>query len=240
MMGLNNFSKNVFYGAMGLAFMMGASSAQAVIVELNDNKDSSYEIVLVSHVGATWTYRVKELSGRSLSHWNLGIPNCIGHLVSQEGPGTSFDDKDGSTGFEGFKWDVAESFTEGEFSVTLDGNYQSTTIQVQAKAGNNANTGELEGPDCSQPDNDLPDVDDPLAISLSDLDIKGNTVKWSTDLEHNNAGYHVWVRCPRVAAAGPGNYEFKLTDCTAVKGIVLEDVDNAGRSSFHMDLMTLD
>jgi hypothetical protein len=230
---------------MSLALMMGASSVQADIVNLQSN-EGSYEITLVSHVGATWTYKVKEISGKSLSHWNLGIPNCIGHLVSQAGPGTSFDDKDGSTGFEGFKWDVAEGFTEGEFSITLDGNYQSTTIQVQAKAGNPNQGGTgivaIEGPDCSQPDVDepVPDVDEPLAISLSDLSIEGDTVKWSTDFEHNNAGYHVWIRCPRVAAAGPGDYEFKLTDCTAVKGVVLEDIDNAGRSSFHLDLMTLE
>jgi hypothetical protein len=248
MMGLNNFSKNVSYAAMGLALMMGASSAQAVII--TQPNGAQYEITLVSHVGTAWTYHVKEIAGKSLSHWVLGIDTCIPKIGSHSEPsGTHYSvvagpDGDPTTGTIGVKWDTDESFTEGDFTIVLDQNYQEIDVAIATKAGNHNAGGKaygtIIGPDCNNPDNDGDPDNEPLAISLSNLEIQGNTVKWSTDLEHNNAGYHVWVRCPRVTAAGPGNYEFKLKDCTAVKGIVLEDIDNAGRSSFHMDLIALD
>jgi hypothetical protein len=247
-MGLKNFSKNISYAAMGLALMMGISSAQAeedqpVIVTLVDG--STYSIMLKEHTGNMWTYHVEELSGKSLSHWVLGISNCVGtplHVVSSSEPDGSEPGEvvspDPTTGITGYKWDLQDDFEAGDFTIILDQDYPTVMIDVAAKAGSPNNTGfaQIEGPNCNEP----PDVPDALAISLSDLNIRGNTVRWRTDLEHNNAGYHVWVRCPRVAAAGPSDYEFKLEDCTAVEGIVLEDIDNTGRSSFHLDLMNLD
>jgi hypothetical protein len=120
----------------------------ATIVTLGDG--SKYEIYLESHVGNTWTYSVSEVSGKSLSHWNVGIPSCIGHITDYS-PTGGYDTTDGSTSFDGIKWDVAESFTSGTFSVTLDADYPETTVLAQAKAGKKGNerTGEVRGPDCN-------------------------------------------------------------------------------------------
>jgi len=122
--------------------------SHATIVTLGDG--SQYEIYLASHVGNTWTYSVSEVSGKSLSHWNVGIPSCIGHITDYT-PKTGYDTTDGSTSFDGIKWDVAESFTSGTFSVTLDADYPETTVLAQAKAGKKGNerTGEVRGPDCN-------------------------------------------------------------------------------------------
>jgi hypothetical protein len=121
--------------------------SQAGTITLGDG--SQYEVKLQSHLGNTWTYSVKELSGKSLSHWNVGIKACMdkGAVVSSSPTG---DVKDGSTGFEGMKWDVSEGFTEGTFSITLNADYPETTILAQAKAGKRGNerTGEVKGPDC--------------------------------------------------------------------------------------------
>ncbi|MCK5524797.1 MAG: hypothetical protein KAI83_16855 [Thiomargarita sp.] len=120
---------------------------------------SKYCIGLSSHEGNTWEYSVSEISGKSLSHWNLGIPSCIEH-ITEHSPEENYDITDGSTGFEGIKWDVNESFTEGRFTITLDGDYPEITILAQAKAGTaeNARTGEVKGPDCSvTPDSFTPD-----------------------------------------------------------------------------------
>jgi len=96
--------------------------------------------------------------------------------------------------------------------------------------------------------NDRPDNGgggDPLAIDLTELEVKDNgTVRWATGVEPNNAQFHVWVRCPAVPAQGNGQvgaiYEFNPWEgCTAIEGVVLEDVDVNGRSSFHLDLMNL-
>jgi hypothetical protein len=131
-----------------LMFGLLPALSQAGIITLGDG--SQYEVKLQSHLGNTWTYSIKELSGKSLSHWNLGIKACMdkGAVVSSSPTG---DTVDGSTSFEGMKWDVSEGFTEGTFSITLDADYPETTILAQAKAGTRGNerTGEVMGPDCS-------------------------------------------------------------------------------------------
>lgn len=121
--------------------------SHATTVTLGDG--SKYEIYLESHIGNTWTYSVREDSGKSLSHWNVGIPSCIEHITDHS-PTQRYDTTDGSTGFEGIKWDVEESFTSGTFSFTLDADYPETTVQAQAKAGKKGNerTGEVIGPEC--------------------------------------------------------------------------------------------
>jgi hypothetical protein len=131
-----------------LMFGLLPALSQAGTITLGDG--SQYEVKLQSHLGNTWTYSVKELSGKSLSHWNVGIKACMdkGAVVSSSPTG---DTVDGSTSFEGMKWDVSEGFTEGTFSITLDADYPETTILAQAKAGKpgNERTGEVMGPDCS-------------------------------------------------------------------------------------------
>jgi len=132
----------------GLGLTITPMVSQAEIITLGDG--SQYDISLQSHVGNAWTYSVSEVSGKSLSHWNLGIKACMdkGAVVSTSPTG---DVKDGSTDFEGMKWDVDESFTSGTFSITLDADYPETTILAQAKAGKpgNERTGNVSGPDCS-------------------------------------------------------------------------------------------
>ena len=141
--------KKLFVTALSALVLITASvSAQTDIITLGDG--SEYEIYLESHDGNTWTYFVREVSGKSLSHWNVGIPSCIGHITAHT-PTQGYDTTDGSTGFKGIKWDVAEPFTSGTFSVTLDADYPEITVEAQAKAGEKENerTGDVKGPDCS-------------------------------------------------------------------------------------------
>jgi len=148
---------------VGLMFGLPALG-QATTITLGDG--SQYEITLQSHNGNTWTYFVKEITGKSLSHWNLGIQPCLdkGAVVSSSPSG---DVKDGSTGFQGMKWDVGDGFTEDTFSITLNGDYPETTIEAQAKAGElgNERTGDVKGPDCDA---------DPLPPELPPTSIGGD------------------------------------------------------------------
>ena len=146
-------------GLVGLMFGLPALS-HATIVTLGDG--SEYEIYLESHVDNTWTYSVSEVSGKSLSHWNVGIQSCM-DKDAVVGSSPTGDVKDGSTSFKGMKWDVNESFTQGTFSITLNGDYPETTIKAQAKAGKpgNERTGDVKGPDCTAdplPAQELPSV----------------------------------------------------------------------------------
>ena len=116
---------------------------------------SSYDISLESHVDNTWTYRVKEVSGKDLSHWVLGVGNCAKVLSDDTPTNTQFGGlgPDGSTGFYGVKWNTDDGFNNALFSFTLDDDYPEATIDVLAKAGSKSSgaghaLGKIIGPDC--------------------------------------------------------------------------------------------
>jgi hypothetical protein len=114
---------------------------------------------LESHVNNTWTYRVKEVSGKDLSHWVLGVGNCAKVLSDGTPANTQFGGlgPDGSTGgFYGVKWNTDGQFNDALFSFTLDGDYPEATIDVLAKAGSKNSgaghaLGQIIGPDCGVP-----------------------------------------------------------------------------------------
>jgi uncharacterized membrane protein YkoI len=129
------------------------SNTQARRISLGDG--SSYDISLAQHVGNKWTYRVKEISGKDLSHWVLGVGNCAKVQSHQDPANTSWGGlgKDGSTGFYGIKWDTGGGFSDALFSFTLDNDYPAKTIDVLAKAGSKSSgaghaIGKIMGPDC--------------------------------------------------------------------------------------------
>jgi len=123
----------------------------STIIELDDNKQSSYHMTLVKQEGNRWTYQVNEVQGRSLSHWALGIESCLNHIQAITPALGSDSGTDGSTGFIGLKWDLEDGFTQGEFSFELDNQYATTTVKVLAKAGNTFSTNYIIAPDCDQP-----------------------------------------------------------------------------------------
>jgi choice-of-anchor A domain-containing protein len=128
---------------------LAAPSAAATVITLPDNKNSTFTVELISQVNTTWTYRVAEVSGRDLSHWNLGIQNCLGKIASYSPTSGYQSGTDGSTGFVGVKWNTGAGFSSGNFSITLDNSYPTTTVQALVKAGSKYNTGSVVGPDCA-------------------------------------------------------------------------------------------
>ena len=132
------------------SFAQVVAGPESTTIQLNDNKDSSYTIEFVSHIGNTWTYQVSEAHGRSLSHWNLGIGTCVEpNAIISHSPSAGYEaGTDGSTGFYGIKWDLDEDFSSGEFSFTLDADYPEGTVQALTKAGRKSATGDIIGPIC--------------------------------------------------------------------------------------------
>lgn len=123
-------------------------TSDEVIISLEDNKNSQYKITFVERNGNTWTYNVEEINGRSLSHWDLGISSCLDHITGYT-PQSGFEQgTDGSTEFTGIKWDLADNFTNGNFSFTLDGDYPEGIVEVLAKAGTKSAIGTIIGPNC--------------------------------------------------------------------------------------------
>lgn len=120
----------------------------SVLLALNDNKDTQIKVTFISEIANTWTYKVEEINGRDLSHWNLILGDCL-QFVTGASTGAEIG-PDGSTGYTGVKWDTAESFSSGTFSITMDKDYGPGTILALAKAGNGFVTGEIYGPDCCE------------------------------------------------------------------------------------------
>lgn len=130
------------------SIMMLSPLAHAVDILIpTDSKQSTYAVNLVSHSGKTWTYKVEQLKGRELSHWVLGINNCLTNVVSSS-PRADEIGTDPSTDakFVGIKWNTEG----GTFSFTLDKEYQEKTIQAFVKTSTVYATGNIVGPDCSR------------------------------------------------------------------------------------------
>lgn len=134
-------------------FVTGTGAPTQTQVILNDSSGvEAYEITWISTVfndngTSSWRYRVRELpGGKDLSHWNLALNP--GHQVR---PGTTAGYQlgvDGSTGFYGIKWDVTDSFSQGEFTIVLDGHWFGTDnpLGVLAKGGKVADQGAMFSP----------------------------------------------------------------------------------------------
>jgi fibro-slime domain-containing protein len=129
----------------------GAPTQTNVILQDSDGVDA-YEIAWVSTVfnadgTSAWTYHVRELpGGKDLSHWNLALSPT--HQV-MSGTTAGYDlGVDGSTGFYGIKWDVLETFSQGDFVIVLDGHFfgADQSAAVQAKGGNAPDVGALFAP----------------------------------------------------------------------------------------------
>lgn len=145
----------LLYSAMA-AVLLGPVVAQAAVAPPtsatilipDDAKQSTYTVSLVSHVGKTWTYNVSQVQGRTLSHWVLGINNCLSNVVSSSPTADQIGtDPSTAANFVGIKWNTAG----GTFSFTLDKEYAETTLQAFVKTATVYNTGSIVGPDCSSP-----------------------------------------------------------------------------------------
>lgn len=138
-------------------FLLPNPGPQSAIINLNDLMNSQYEVSLVGTSGNTWTYRVRKISGRDLSYWALGVVNCMDNVVSYSPTSTYTSGTDPSTGFVGLKWNVVAGFTDGTFSITLDGSYQARATQALVKADTVSAQVAISGPDCDVPNVETPE-----------------------------------------------------------------------------------
>jgi hypothetical protein len=161
---------------MTVALIAGASASDAqtitcdpgdpsVTLTDDNNKDhtitfcgSAYDAVRNE---TTFGYKVNEDDGDGLSHWTIGLCAEIG---SDEV--ASWTPKVGTNGvsavtpvtpanprlnrIRGIKWDFADGFTTGEFTVVLTGVYgeKAGEVQVKGGGGNKGTIGTLIVPDC--------------------------------------------------------------------------------------------
>lgn len=167
------------------------STAAAGIVAFDGNEYAISGISIGSCDPCTWTFSVKEKLGKDLSHWNMGLAGkdadgnwevvdfseYSAYITGTGGPGDVEIGKDGSTGFYGVKWDLDESFTEGEFTVgfnyddfvaNYNGDLSDISFQVQAKAGDASGTLILDGTvlDCDTTTTPTDPVPEPATMVL--------------------------------------------------------------------------
>ncbi len=91
--------------------------------------------------------------GRNLSHWVIGLPDCItpDDIVAYEPTeNVVFADPDPRTGVRGLKYGSGLTVDGSQvYCFTLRGHYAEGSVLVAVKAGWNAEVGEIEGPACS-------------------------------------------------------------------------------------------
>lgn len=147
----------------------GPASTTLTLTHTNGKKtsQSQYQIDYLGNTGNTFSYRVTELSGKDLSHWNILLGDCLGFVVGHSEPtGTSYSNgPDGSTGTTGLKWDTNDGFNSGIFSFTVTSHWVLGEVEVLAKAATASSIGSIAGPVCCQP---VPDtvVPTPAAAGL--------------------------------------------------------------------------
>jgi hypothetical protein len=156
MLGSDKVIKVVIFCLIGAIFLISPAVAMAAdTVVLN-----GYEIHLqdVSYDTAcdcsTWTYRVTGTgASHALSNWvlGLGLGDC---LEASDILGADPDDyevgEDPKSGVTGIKWEVGvEPYEQRTFTVQLKGLYEVGLVDVSVKAGNEIETGQIDGPSCT-------------------------------------------------------------------------------------------
>jgi hypothetical protein len=97
---------------------------------------------------STWMYRVEETAAsKDLSNWVLELPGCVSVTGASPG-GYELVHPDPNANLNGIKWEVADDFESGDFSVTLDAHWNEGIVLVAAK-GPRVALGELAGPECT-------------------------------------------------------------------------------------------
>jgi hypothetical protein len=94
----------------------------------------------------TWFFWVEELGdGKDLSHWVIELPD--GAQVVSASPSPYEVGKDKRTGIDyGIKWETGDSFTSGEFSVTVSGADTVSGVWVATKGGPNSESDFVASP----------------------------------------------------------------------------------------------
>ncbi|HRQ72729.1 MAG TPA: fibro-slime domain-containing protein [Phycisphaerales bacterium] len=170
---------------------------------------------------SSWTYRVREVAGKDLSHWLLRVPDTV-----QVMPGTTAGYQfgvDGSTGNFGIKWDMPnDAWTEGVFTIVLDQHYEGAVTHDAAvcKAGPRWGGDAIFAPTANlRPSDGCWDGPDVFA-NLGDHDRGSITsydsyVQWFTHVPGVNAAMPWGMRFEHV---GDGIYEFNAADFHPIDG----------------------
>ena len=104
---------------------------------------------LISRVGGTWTYRAGATGAIDIDHWNLGIASCLDNIVATSPADATLGVDNSVGGFEGVRWTLGPGFGTGNFSITLDADYPSTTVELLANTDGTFDTDTIIGPNCA-------------------------------------------------------------------------------------------
>lgn len=97
---------------------------------------------------STWRYRVKEEAcAQDLSNWMLELPDCASILEASPSP-WEYVSPDPNYKLNGIKWETGTDFTEGEFTLLLEGEMIPGTVLAGA-VGPNMAVGWIGGPVCA-------------------------------------------------------------------------------------------
>lgn len=209
-----------------------------------DSKHYAYTIAL-NHTGNNWIYTVSNgpNNGKALSHWDLGISNCQSHATASPTPDLWGSDPAGG-GFNGVKWNTEGGIPAGgkTFTLTLDGNYAETTVNVLAKSATYYGKCTIIGPDCStvvntDTDQDgIPDSTDncPAVANPNQTNTDGDSMGDACDSDDDNDGiFDIEDNCDAVANPGQKDRDHDGVGdaCDNCPGMSNEDQSNRDHDS---------
>ena len=112
---------------------------------------TQYKVVLDSHVGNSWTYTVTEITGKSLSHFVIGLGGCIlqGDINTElTTPDWQWVNPDPTTGVRGIKWNTDSAPTSFTFTLALNRDFVAGPVPVAGKGGTKFSIAYIAGPSC--------------------------------------------------------------------------------------------
>lgn len=132
---------------LAVGYTVTKAAYPEVVVTLTDG--SSYGITFLGVNDKTYSYNVREISGKNLSHFVLELPFCLEKeaFVSWT-PVDGVLGHDPTTGGDGIKWNTESEFTQGIFTFELDEQYAVGEVDVYFKAATMVNSGKILGPLC--------------------------------------------------------------------------------------------
>ncbi len=200
----------------------GENPNQTQVILQDSRGRNAYEITWLSTTfnangTSTWVYRVRELAGgRDLSHWNLSLPPG---MSVQAGTTPGYDlGIDGSSGFYGIKWDVADAFSSGQFQIVLDGYYYGADNPTGclAQGGNTPDTGAMFAPTANISDTGSPfNTDAMLMFNQGWNDVAG--VEGPADnggVQNAQTFAQWWEDAPGVNLSSVCDLTFRLEEST--------------------------
>lgn len=197
----NSAGRPIAWHLHNAQFITGAGAPTKTQIILKDSAGAeAYEITWLSTEfnednTSTWKYRVRELPGaKHLSYWNLAL-----HSSHQVKAGTTAGYQvgtDSATGIYGIKWTLNDAFTQGEFTLVVEGHYfgMDSPAGTRTKSASKAETGVIFAPTNAASTTGSPFNDGTMLVATNFGDTAGSWGPFDNAGVQSPETFSMWFR----------------------------------------------